>query len=140
MELLTLIDRYRDAYIVHRLIMEFGDSRVVVKEYENASLTQCGTIRFTCGIDIESENTLVDYICGARFEDLVITEAKATMYEEMLDDSVYGTFPELYPGEYDILNSNPQTDARFHTILYTPSCITYDFNTPGKDVYSFAFE
>lgn len=134
MELLTLIDRYRDAYIVHRLIMEFGDSRVVVKEYENASLTQCGTIRFTCGIDIESENTLVDYICGARFEDLVITEAKATIYEEMEDYSIYGAYVELNLGVYDILNSNPQSAARFHTILYTPSCITYDFFTSGRDV------
>ena len=140
MELLTLEDEDGDSYIVHRLTMDFGNGRVVVKDYEISSLTQCGSIRFTCGIDIESDNTLVDYMCGAEFENIVITSAIATMPEEMGDDSVYGAFPELFPGVYDILNSNPQSDARFHTILYTPSCVTYDFSTPGKDVYGFSFD
>ena len=140
MELLTLEDGDGDSYIAHRLTMKFDDGRVVVKDYDIASLTQCGSIRFTCGLDIESDNTLVDYMCGAKFENLVVTSAVATMYEEMADDFKYGSFAELLPGVYDILNSNPETAARFHTIIYTPSCVTTDFTTPGRDVYGFSFD
>ena len=137
--------------------MDFGDGRVVVKDYEAFGLTRCGTIRFTCGLDIESENTLVDYMCGARFENVVITSAKATVLEEMYDDKEYARDAgeeyedsdgidrnmyntKLYFGEYDILNSNPETLARFHTIVYTPTCVSYDFSTAGKDVYGFSFD
>ena len=140
MELLSLEDEDGDTYIAHRLTMKFDDGRVVVKDYDISSLTQCGSIRFTCGLDIESDNTLVDYMCGAKFENLVVTSAVATMYEEMADDFIYGSFAELDPGVYDILNSNPETPARFHTIIYTPSCVTTDFSTPGKDVYGFSFD
>ena len=140
MELLTLEDEDGDTYIAHRLTMKFDDGRVVVKDYDISSLTQCGSIRFTCGLDIESDNTLVDYMCGAKFENLVVTSAKATMYDEMADDFIYGSFAVLMPGQYDILNSNPATPARFHTIIYTPSCVTTDFSTPGKDVYGFSFD
>ena len=141
MELLNLEDEDGDTYITHRLTMDFGNGRVVVKDYLLSTLTQCGSIRFTCGLDIESDNTLVDYMCGAKFENLVVTSAKATLYEEMLDDFVYGSLPKIKEyGVYDILNSNPETAARFHTILYTPSCVTADFNTPGRDVYGFSFD
>lgn len=147
MELLTLLDEDGDDYIVHRLTLDFGNGRVVVKDYEKGDLTQCGTIRFTCGIDIESDNSLVDYMCGAKFENIVVTSAKATIYEEMLDDLVYGSFAELPAldmfdgaGEYDILNSNPETIARFQTYIYTPSCVNYNFDTAGKDIYGFSFD
>lgn len=140
MELLTLQDEDGDDYIVHRLTMDFGNDRVVVKDYEFSKLTQCGTIRFTCGIDIISDNTLVDYMCGAKFENIVVTEAKATVLEEMKDDFVYGNTSELYAGTYDIMNSNPENPARFHTIIYTPSCVTYNFDTPNRDVYGFSFD
>ena len=140
MELLTLEDEDGDDYIVHRLTVDFGEGRVLVKDYETSDLTQCGTIRFTCGLDIESDNNLVDYMCGAKFENIVVTSAVATVYEEMMDDEVYGSYNELYAGTYDILNSNPESLARFHTIVYTPTCVTYDFNTPGKDIYGFSFD
>ncbi len=140
MELLTLLDEDGDDYIVHRLTVDFGNGRVLVKDYEIAELTQCGTIRFTCGLDIESDNTLVDYMCGAKFENVTVTSAVATVYEEMLDDVVYGSYAELYAGDFDILNSNPETDARFQTYIYTPSCVDYNFETAGKDVYGFSFD
>ena len=146
MELLKLKDEDGLDYIVHRLTMDFGDGRVVVKDYEDLDLTQCGTIRFTCGLDIVSENTLGDLMCGAKFENLVVTDAKATVLEEMLDPLIYGIGAEIsYAGEYDILNSHDEyfvgeDSARFHTIIYNTACVDYDFNTAGKDVYSFSYD
>ena len=140
MEELTLVDDEGDSYIVHRVTMDFGNDRVVSKDYEIASLTQCGTIRFTSGLDIVSENTLPDYMCGAKFENLVVTSAQATVYEEMQDILNYGSVPTLATGVYDILNSNPETAARFHTIVYNPASVKADFSVAGKDVYSYSFE
>ena len=141
MELLTLLDEDGDDYIVHRMTVDFGNGRVLVKDYEMGELTQCGTIRFTSGLDIISDNSLVDYMCGAKFENLVVTSAEATIYTEMVEDeTVYGSFAELMAGNYDILNSNPETDARFQTYIYTPSCVTYDFETAGRDVYGYSFD
>ena len=146
MELLKLKDEDGEPYIVHRLTMTFEDGRVVVKDFEDQDLTQCGTIRFTCGMDIVSDNTLVDLMCGAKFENVVITKAEATVYEEMLDDRNYGTLSKIrYAGVYNILNSIDEEflgdySARFHTILYNTSSVNYDFDTPNKDVYSFSFD
>lgn len=141
MELLTLLDEDGDDYIVHRMTVDFGNGRVLVKDYEMGDLTQCGTIRFTSGLDIVSDNSLVDYMCGSKFENLVVTSATATVYEEMVEDeTVYGSFAELYAGEFDILNSNPETAARFQTYIYTPCCVTYDFSTAGRDVYGYSFD
>ena len=149
LEILRLKDEDDEEYLVHRLTMDFGNDRVVVKDYEISNLTSCGTIRFTCGLDIESDETLVDYMCGAKFENVVVTNALVTVYEENLDDITYtggteinrNTYNTKVPaGEWDNLNSNYESPARFHTIIYTPSCVTYDFNTPGKDVYGFTFD
>lgn len=139
-ELLTLVNEENDEYIVHRLTMEFSDGRKVVRDLESDILTQCGTIRFTNGLDLESDKELQDYMCGAKFKNLVVTKAEATILEEMTDMENYGNFAAFPAGTYDILNSNPATIARFHTILYTPTCITTDFNTPGRDVYGYEFK
>ena len=156
-ELLTVEDD-GDEYIVHRLTMDFGNGRVVTKDYELPELTTCGTIRFTSGLDLESDRELQDYMCGASFKNLVVTSAKATIYEEntvagkvfanqeekdAAQDAAlesYGNFAAFPAGDYDILNSNPATLARFHTIIYTPSVVTTDFTTPGKDVYSYEYK
>ena len=125
--------------------MEFSDGRKVVKDYEDLDLTQCGTIRFTCGLDIVSDNTLCDLMCGAEFKNIVVTEATATVLEEMLDPLTYGILAEIsFAGDYDILNSNEEffigeDSARFHTIIYNTACTSYDFSTPGKDVYNFSY-
>ena len=142
MELLTIKDNDGDSYIVHRLTMDLSDGRKFVRDYEIAPLTQCATIRFTCGLDIVSKNTFPDYMNGSKFENVVITSAKGTVYQEMIDDStLYGNTTTLQvAGEYDLLNSNTASDARYHTIIYTPSCVSYDFSTPGKDVYSFSYD
>ena len=145
MELLKLTDEDGDPYIAHRLTMEFSDGRKVVKDYDDLDLTQCGTIRFTCGLDIVSDNTLCDLMCGAEFKNIVVTEATATVLEEMLDPLTYGILAEIsFAGDYDILNSNEEffigeDSARFHTIIYNTACTSYDFSTPGKDVYNFSY-
>ena len=142
MELLSLTDDEGDTYVVHRITMALSNGQTYVRDYEIAKLTQCGTVRFTCGLDIVTDNTFPDYMNGSKFENVVITSAKGTVYQEMIDDPIlYGNTTTLYvAGEYDLLNSNPASDARYHTIIYTPSCVEYDFSTPGKDVYSFSYD
>lgn len=141
MELLTLADTDGDEYKAHRLTVLLDNGTSKSFDYELSTLTQCGTVRFTCGLDIVTDNTFADYMNGAKFENVVITSAKGYVLEEIADGTIdYGNFPSLDAGEYDLLNSNAASAARFQTVIYTPSCVTYDFNTPGKDVYSFSYD
>ena len=141
MELLTLLDEDECEYIVHRLTVKLEDGTTHEFDYEYSGLSQCGSIRFTSGLDIVSDNGLVDYMCGAKFENLTVTKATGTVLEDMLDGILYGTSLVLKEaGEYDLLNSNPMTAARFHTIVYNTACVEADFETAGKDVYSYSFD
>jgi hypothetical protein len=139
-EILTLLDEDNAPYIVDRVTFNFVDSnRTVVRDYELSALTQCGTVRFTAALDIVQKVGLPDYMNGAKFENLVITKATAYALEEMQDSDKYGQVPLLDAGVYDILNSNPETAARYQTIIYNPAVVKYDFSTAGKDVYNFSY-
>lgn len=136
------------SYIAHRLTI-LVDGKTYVRDYEYSGLTLCGSIRFECGLDIENQSTFPDYQCGSEFKNLVITRATASVLERTLSN------PEIYyvgsnnvtqkpafktAGEFDMLNSNPESAARYHTMLYTPCCVTANYATAGKDVYSFSFD
>ena len=141
MELLTITDDFGDEYIVHRFTIELENGESYSWDYELGTLTQCATIYFTCGLDIESTYDFPDYMNGGKFVNLIVTSAKGYVLEEIANGTIdYGEWPNLGAGEYDLLNSNPASGARFQTIVYTPTCISYDFNTPGVDVYSFTFD
>ena len=126
--------------MAHTIQIDFLQSkRTIYNEYEQGIDSVCGTVRFTAGMDVIDDYGVVDYMNGAEFKNLVITKATMTAFEEMQDLDRYGNFPELAAGVYDNLGSTRATDATFHTILYTPACITTDFSTRGRDVYSFSF-
>ena len=125
--------------IVHRLTITLSDATTYAFDYEYGGLSTTGTIRFTSGLDIEPQYGCPDYMCGAKFMNLVVTEAKGTIFDYNRHN--YGANPNITKaGVYDLLNSNPMSAARLHTIIYTPSCVEYDFTTPGKDVYSYSFD
>lgn len=139
-EILAITDEDGGFYMVDRVTMEFVQSgRIVVRDYEYSQLTQAGTIRFTTALDINSNGELPDYMNGSKFENIVVTRAVAHALEEMQNVVNYGIIAELDAGVYDILNSNPESAARFQTILYTPAIVSADFSTPGKDVYNFSY-
>ena len=142
MELLNLIDEDDCEYIVHRLTIKVDGGKTIVHDYEYSGLSICGSIRFTSGLDIVSDNGLVDYMCGAKFEKLTVVKATGTVLEEMTADDglAYTITPALATGSYDLLNSNPMSEARFHTIVYNTACVDTDFTTPGKDVYNYSFD
>jgi hypothetical protein len=139
METLTLKDNDGEDYLVDRLTLEFSSGRKAVRDYEFAKITQCGTIRFASGLDVKSsDGHQMDFMNGSYFKNVTVTEATAYALPEMQDSDKYGNVAQLDPGTYDILNSNPETAARFQTIVYG-ACSSYDFATPGKDVYSYSF-
>lgn len=141
LEILKLTDEEGGEYIVDRLTMDFVQSkRKVVRDYEYSNLTQAGTIRFSAALDLENNAQLTDYMNGAKFENVVVTKATAYAYEEMQDTANYGIIAELDAGTYDILNSNPESAARYQTIIYNPAITSHDFSTAGKDVYNFSYE
>lgn len=139
MELLNFQDEFGSSYIVHRITFTLSNGQTFVRDYEISALTMCATIRFTCGLDIVTENSFPDYMNGGRFENVVVSKGVGYVLETM-DDMLYGNFMELETGEYNLLNSLPASQARYQTILYTPSTVSYNFSTPGKDIYSFSYD
>lgn len=139
-QLVTEVDADDTEYIVHRLVMDFGNDRVVTKDYEISALTDCGTIRFTAGLDIQmtedSGMTIADYMNGSEFKNLTVTRAMGYCIE----GQPYNNVEKLPYGDYDRLNSNPMNESRYHTIVYNTATVEYDFGTPGKDVYSFSYK
>jgi hypothetical protein len=160
-QIVTLTDSTGAAYLDDQLTMNFSDGRSVVREYGNlcpdsmSVLTPCGTVRFTAGMDMETPSdpsniatTLgvaltgetADLMSGARFDNMVITKATATVLPEMLDATNYSLLPVIdTAGDYDILNSDGISNATYQTILWNPATITYNYQTAGQDVCSFDF-
>lgn len=63
--------------ITHNLQMVFEDGRAINKSITLQSIEKIASIRFTMGLDIETNNDLADYMCGAEFKNIVITYAQA---------------------------------------------------------------
>ena len=139
-EKLTLQDNEGGEYVVDRIIFDFPESgRKVVRDYEISTLTQCGTLRFINGLDIMTGGVgSPDYMNGSYFTGLTVTEATVTAYEEMQDPSLYGNVAVLDAGEFDILNANEGSVARYHTVMYNPAFNNLD-TSAGVDVYSHSY-
>lgn len=135
LETLMLDKGTADEHLVNRLTAKFSDGKEKVFDHEDGRLTQCGTIRFTAALDIVGDSSVKDYMNGSYFKNLVIKSAKGYVLEDVLPD--YGALNELEAGEYNLLNSSEMNPARFKTMLYTPSCLSYSFD--GVDTYSFAY-
>lgn len=139
-EKLTLTDNEGGEYVVDRTTFDFPESgRKVIRDYEISTLTQCGTIRFINGLDIMTGGVIApDYMNGSYFTGLTVTNATVYALEEMQDPSIYGNVAVLDAGEYDVLNANEATAARYQTIMYNPAFNSLD-TSAGVDVYSHSF-
>lgn len=139
LETLKLKDNDGGDYLVDRLSMDFSDGRKAVRDYEFSKITQCGTIRFSAGLDIAPKTAhQLDFMNGSYFKNLVVSSATAYAYDTMQDADAYGAVAQLDPGTYDILNSDPETAARYQTIVYGATASS-DFSTAGQDIYNFDF-
>lgn len=124
-----------DEYLVNRLTINTGEKEIV-KDFEDSALTQCGTIRFSAGLDIVSDASVKDYMNGSYFKNVVVKSATGYAFEDVLAD--YGALNVLNAGEYNLLNSSEDNPARYQTVLYTPSIVSAEFN--GSDVYNFSYD
>ena len=135
LETLMLEKGTDNEHYVNRLDAKFTNGKEVRFDFEDGRLTQCGTIRFTAALDIIGDNSVKDYMNGSYFNNLIVKSAKGYAFEEVLAD--YGALPTLEAGEYNLLNSSEVNPARYKTMIYTPSCTSYEFN--GVDTYNFSF-
>ncbi|MDE5897073.1 MAG: hypothetical protein K2H43_04595, partial [Clostridia bacterium] len=143
-EIIAITEDDETPYYINRLTVKFDDDTTLVKDYEHSAMTACATMRFMAGLDIQNEDGMPMYDNGAQFQGLKVTSGKGTIYEDVANDpSLYGdkTVPND-PGVYDLLDNskNPEdSDVCLHTVLYNRATITYDYSTPGTDIYNFSF-
>ncbi len=129
----------------HLIVKTSSGTEIVNKKYTMPTASDAATIRLTCGLDIVREvgedygSVLQDVSNGSYFENLVITKGTSTILQDAIDGVIYGQQTAIKTaGEYDLLNSNPQSVVRFHTTVES-AFATYDFSTAGKDIYSFSY-
>lgn len=135
---IILDDGTLDGDVFHRFTAKSGSKTLVTKDYETSGISSDATLKFTSGLDVITDNGMADYTNGAYMENLVITKATGTVTQDAIDGETYGNMTALEEaGTYDLLNSNPQSKARFHTVLFSAAYIDVNFDTAGKDIYSY---
>lgn len=113
------------------------------RSYEYVNMTACGTHRANIALDLmpideDEDLVLPDFMCGSYFNNIVVSEAKGTVSEDLTIID-YTQAIGCEPGTYDLLNSTEMNEAKTGTILDASSHITYDISTPGKDIYNISY-
>lgn len=150
-DVISSIDSKGNEVFINKMNIELSNgSTFEFESQKNKTYTEFEVFKnmgFTFGLDIDTSGNdgsmFPNYMNGSKFENIVITSAKGYVYEDSITgtNKLYTTTPVLKEaGEYDLLNSNPASAARYHTLLYTPACINYDFSVAGRDVYSISYD
>lgn len=119
------------------------------KRYEYIQMNGRGTPRANISLDIISdseeydEGTFApDYMCGAYFKNITITEAKGKVPENLTDEEYQGDTPMVgKAGEtYDLLAASEANVIDLEVILEHYDAITYHEDIKNKDVYDISYE
>lgn len=124
-------------------------TKTITKTYEYNSMTACGTPRANISMDLVSsddsldESTFApDYMCGAYFKNIKISEGYGSVKEGLTDDE-YGGDADMCctPGEtYDLLACKDSGDADLEVILDHYDAITYHDDIKDYDLFDISYE
>lgn len=123
----------------------------ITKEYEDTQLTMRGTHRANIALDlvpaneeIEETNVVADFMCGAHFNNIVVSEGKGSVREGLTNDEYQGdTDICCTPGQtYDLLYAKGGylNDSDTGVILDNYACIDYSDINAEKDTWNITFE
>lgn len=125
-------------------ILSNGQTSTFERSYEYVNMTACGTHRASVGLDLmpiddEEDLVLPDFMCGAYFNNIVISQAEGTV-KEGLTPVEYTQDVGCDAGTYNLLNSAPMNPTKIGTILDGSANINYDISTPDQDVYNISYQ
>lgn len=125
-------------------------TKTIKKNYEYSGMTMRGTHRANIALDIvpadeelDEETTTPDFMCGAYFDNVIVSEGKGTVREGLTDEIYQGDSPMCCEaGEtYDLLyakggyNNLSGTDV----LLDNYACIDYSDRNAEKDTWRISY-
>lgn len=128
-----------------------GTTKTFENTYEYLSMNGRGTPRVNFSLDLVSndedydEATFApDFMCGAYFKNITVTEAKGTVPEGLTDDEYMGDTPMVgTPGEtysFMVKDMNDNNAADVEVILDHCDAITYHDDITENDVFDISYE
>lgn len=133
-------------------VMQNGKvTKTIKKNYEYSGMTMRGTHRANIFLDIvpadedyEEETIVPDFMCGAYFDNIVVSEGKGTVREGLTDEEYKGDSPMCCEaGEtYDLLYANEAFNNLSGTDVLCDNfaCIDYSDANAGKDTWRISYE
>lgn len=126
-----------------------GTTKSFKKNYDYTNINGRGTPRANISLDLVAGNDKVeegsyapDFMCGAYFKNIVVSEAKGSVPEGLTDEE-YGGDSEMCckPGEtYNLLAGAEKNDADCEIILDNYGLINYHNDVKDKDIYDISYE
>ena len=111
-------------------------------------INEVSSIRFTIGMDIETKDDLADFMCGAKFENVVINYSHAYVAKTTSNYGVtyeHGSNVDVH-NLYDMSTGNfVLNDCNYNSTIYNNLVATYSFDDKYKSgnyhipVYNFSF-
>jgi hypothetical protein len=133
------------------VIKNGGVAKTIKKNYEYSGMTMRGTHRANIALDIvpadediEEDGVTPDFMCGAYFDNIIVSEGKGTVREGLTDDTYKGDAEMCCEAgkTYDLLYANEgyNNDAGTEVILDNINAIDYSDRNPGKDTWRISYE
>lgn len=133
-ELATIYESNKTYYlklsydITSTLGMNFEDGRSVEQSCVYKSIENAPSLAFNCGLDIDTNDDLADFMCGAEFKNVVITYAEA--------ETANGTIYKNIHNAYNLNNNNAtvyalNNNANYNSVLYNNPIASFTAGTNG---------
>lgn len=126
-----------------------GKVKTFNKSYEQSNMNGRGTPRCNISMDLVSTDEDVeetafapDFMCGAYFKNITISEAKGKVPEGLTDDEYQGDTDMVGKAgeEYNLLACASKNDVDMEVILDHYDAIEYHSNEKTKDVFDISYE
>lgn len=119
--------------------------------YEYNQMSMRGTHRMSISLDLvptdeemEEESLTPDFMCGAYFKNVVVSEGKGSVREGLTDEIYKGDLPMCCEAgkTYDLLHAlgGHQNASDTEVIIDNYNCVKYDGSTANKDVWNISYE
>lgn len=117
--------------------------------YEYSQMNGRGTPRCNIALDLrprdedsEDGTFAPDYMCGAYFKNITVSEGRGTVPEGLTDDEYLGDTPMVGTAgqTYDLLASDTANECDGEVILDHYDCINYHNDITTKDVFDITYE
>jgi hypothetical protein len=129
-------------------VINGSETKSFAKNYEYTKMNGRGTPRANVSLDLIPTNsdvdevvTCPDYMCGAKFNNIVVSKAEGSVPAGLTNEDYQGDSDMVCkPGEtYNLMMNAEDNDADSEVILDNTGCVSYDSTNTTNDVFNISF-